>query len=161
MDHLDPHSVYIPSSELAEANEDLMGNFEGIGVEFNLFNDTVNVIYVIHEGPSEKAGLQLGDKIIKVNDSSIVSTILPIQSIRKMIRGKAGSDVKLTIKRGNGIQDIKVTRGRIPLLAVDVSYMLDAKNGYLRLNKFSQNTYQEFMQGMELLKKNGMQNLIL
>ncbi|HET7896542.1 MAG TPA: PDZ domain-containing protein, partial [Flavisolibacter sp.] len=126
MDHLDPHSVYIPYSEVAEANEDLAGNFEGIGVEFNLFRDTVNVTYVIPGGPSEKAGLQLGDKIIRVNDSSIVSKTLPIQDIRKMIRGKAGSDVKLTISREKAMKDILITRGRIPLPSVDASYMVDS-----------------------------------
>ncbi len=87
MDHLDPHSVYIPYSEVAEANEDLAGNFEGIGVEFNLFKDTVNVIYVIPNGPSDRAGLKLGDKLVKVNDSSIVSKTMPMHNIRKMMRG--------------------------------------------------------------------------
>jgi carboxyl-terminal processing protease len=96
MDHLDPHSIYIPYRDVAEANEDLAGNFEGIGVEFNLFRDTVNVIYVIPEGPSDQAGLRLGDKIIRVNDSSIISKTLPIQDIRRMIRGRAGSKVKVT-----------------------------------------------------------------
>lgn len=161
MDHLDPHSVYIPYSEVAEANEDLAGNFEGIGVEFNLFRDTVNVTYVIPDGPSEKAGLQLGDKIIKVNDSSIVSKTMPIKDIRKLIRGKAGSDVRLTIKRGDTIKDILITRGRIPLPSVDASYMVDSNTGYLKLNKFSETTYKEFMQNMEKLKGMGMQDLIL
>ena len=161
MDHLDPHSVYIPSNEVDEANEDLAGNFEGIGVEFNLFRDTVNVTYVIPQGPSEKAGLLLGDKIIRVNDSSIVSKTLPIQSIRKLIRGKAGSTVKLTVKRGDGLKDLNVTRGRIPLPAVDASYMVDPKTGYLKLNKFSETAYREFMENMEKLKGSGMQSLIL
>lgn len=160
MDHLDPHSVYIPQSEVAEAAQDLAGNFEGIGVEFSLFRDTVNVTYVIPEGPSEKAGLQLGDKIIRVNDSSIVSKTLPIQSIRKTIRGISGSKVKLTVKRGGGLKDIVVTRGRIPLPSVDASYMIDAKTGYIKLNKFGENTYREFMESLEKLKSSGMQDLI-
>lgn len=161
MEHLDPHSLYIPLSEVAEANEDLAGNFEGIGVEFNLFKDTVNVIYVIPDGPSDKAGLKLGDKIIKVDDSSIVSKTLPIQGIRRMIRGKAGSKVKLTVKREAALQDIEVTRGRIPLPALDASYMVDATTGYLKLSKFSETTYKEFMQGLEKLQAGGMKNLIL
>jgi len=161
MDHLDPHSVYIPYSEVAEANEDLAGNFEGIGVEFNLFRDTVNVTYVIPDGPSEKAGLQLGDKIVRVNDSSIVSKTLPIQEIRKMIRGKAGSDVKLTIVRGTALKDILITRGKIPLPSLDASYMVDSISGYIKLNKFSETTYKEFMQSMEKLKASGMKSLIL
>jgi carboxyl-terminal processing protease len=105
--------------------------FEGIGVEFNLFADTVNVIYVIPDGPSDKGGLRLGDKIIKVNDSSIVSRTMPIQEIRKLIRGKAGSSVKLTVMRGGTAQEISITRGRIPLPALDASYMVDQKTGYV------------------------------
>lgn len=161
MDHLDPHSVYIPYSEVAEANEELAGNFEGIGVEFNLFQDTVNITYVIPGGPSEKAGLQLGDKIFRVNDSSIVRKTLPIQSIRKMIRGRAGTEVKLSILRSGTAKDVVVTRGRIPLPAVDATYMVDQNTGYLKLNKFSETTYKEFMKSMEKLKSEGMKNLIL
>ena len=161
MENLDPHSVYIPYSEVAEANEDLAGNFEGIGVEFNLFRDTVNVIYVIPDGPSDKAGLQLGDKIIKVNDSSIVSRTMPIQEIRKMIRGKAGSKVKLTVIRDGGLKDVTVTRGRIPLPALDASYMVDENTGYIKLGKFSETAYREFMERLESLQASGMQDLIL
>jgi carboxyl-terminal processing protease len=161
MEHLDPHSVYIPASNVSEANEDLQGGFEGIGVEFNLFRDTVNVIYVIPDGPSEKAGLKIGDKIIAVNDSLIVSKTLPVQNIRRMIRGKSGSDVRLKIIRGTSPQTINVTRGRIPLPALDATYMVDATTGYLKLNKFSETTYREFMQSMEKLKDSGMQKLIL
>jgi carboxyl-terminal processing protease len=160
MEHLDPHSVYIPASSVSEANEELQGGFEGIGVEFNLFNDTVNVIYVIPDGPSEKAGLQIGDKIIAVNDSSIVSKTLPIQHIRKMIRGRSGTDVKLKVLRNNAQQNISVTRGRIPLPAIDATYMIDATTGYIKLNKFSETAYKEFMQNMEKLKGSGMQSLI-
>lgn len=161
MNHLDPHSVYIPASDLTQANEDLMGNFEGIGIEFNIFNDTVHVLYVIPNGPSDKAGLQIGDKILKVDDSSIVSKILPSADIRKMIRGQEGSTVKLTVLRGNTVQYYEVVRGTIPLPALDASYMMDATTGYIRLNKFSETTYKEFMQAMETLQKRGMQKLIL
>ncbi|MDB5196765.1 MAG: carboxyl-terminal protease, partial [Flaviaesturariibacter sp.] len=90
MNQLDPHSVYIPATDLSEANEDIVGNFQGIGVEFNIFEDTVNILYVVPNGPSDKAGLQIGDRIIKVGDSSIVSKTLPSADIRKMIRGEAG-----------------------------------------------------------------------
>lgn len=161
MNHLDPHSVYIPASNVSEANEDLLGNFQGIGVEFNIFNDTVNVIYVIPNGPSDKAGLQVGDKITKVNDSSIVSKTLPSEDIRKMIRGPEGSIVKLTVLRGNTTQYFNIKRGTIPLPAVDASYMMDANTGYIKLNKFSETTYREFMEAMEKLKKSGMQKLVL
>lgn len=161
MDHLDPHSVYIPFRDVAEANEDLAGNFEGIGVEFNLFRDTVNVIYVIPEGPSDKGGLQLGDKIIRVNDSSIISKTLPIQDIRRMIRGKAGSQIKLTVLRGGEMKEVTITRGRIPLPAVDASYMVDATTGYIKLSKFSETAYREFMEALEVLQAKGMKNLML
>jgi carboxyl-terminal processing protease len=161
MDRLDPHSVYIPATNVSEANEELQGNFDGIGIEFNLFKDTVNVIYVIPDGPSEKAGLHIGDKIIAVNDSPIISKTLPIQNIRRLIRGQAGSQVKINIVRAGVPQAILVTRGRIPLPALDATYMADAITGYIKLNKFSETTYREFMQSMEKLKAAGMQNLIL
>jgi carboxyl-terminal processing protease len=161
MDHLDPHSVYIPASKLSEANEDLIGNFEGIGIEFNIFDDTVHVLYVVPGGPSDKAGLQIGDKLLKVNDSNIISKTLPSVDIRKMIRGKGGTTVKLTILRGNTIQYYNVIRGTIPLPSLDAAYMMDATTGYIKLNKFSETTYREFMQSMEELQKHGMQKLIL
>ena len=161
MSELDPHSVYIPPSNVNEANEDIIGNFEGIGVEFNMFNDTVNVLYVVPGGPSDKAGLQIGDKILKVNDSSIVSHKLTSVAIKKMIRGEAGSQVKLAIYRNNTIQYFYVTRGTIPLPSLDAAYMLDSVTGYIKLNKFSETTYREFMQSMERLQKQGMQKLVL
>ncbi len=161
MNHLDPHSVYIPASNFTEANEDIVGNFEGIGVEFNIFQDTVHVLFVIPNGPSDKAGLQIGDKIIKVDDSSIVSKTLPSQDIRKMIRGKGGTTVKLTVLRGNTIQYYNVVRGTIPLPSMDAAYMLNANTGYIKLNKFSETTYKEFMQAMENLQARGMQGLML
>lgn len=161
MNHLDPHSVYIPASDVVSANEDLVGNFEGIGIEFNIFSDTVHVLYVMPGGPGDKAGLQIGDRIIKVDDKSIVSKILPSTDIRKMIRGKEGSKVKLTILRGNTIQYFEVVRGSIPLPSLDAAYMMDGSTGYIKLNKFSRTTYGEFMEAMEGLKKSGLQKLIL
>jgi carboxyl-terminal processing protease len=161
MNHLDPHSVYIPASNLSEMNEDLVGNFQGIGIEFNIFDDTVHVLYIVPNGPSDKAGLHIGDKILKVNDSSIVSKTLPSADIRKMIRGAGGSKVKLTVLRGNTIQFYQVTRGTIPLPSLDASYMMEPGTGYIKLNKFSETTYTEFMQAMERLQKQGMQKLIL
>jgi carboxyl-terminal processing protease len=161
MNHLDPHSVYIPASSVSEANEDLIGNFQGIGVEFNIFSDTVNIIYVIPNGPSDKAGLLIGDKIIKVNDSSIVSKTLPSEDIRKMIRGPEGSTVKLAVLRGKTTQFFNIKRGTIPLPAIDADFMMDGSTGYIKLNKFSETTYREFMDAMEALKKQGMKSLVL
>lgn len=161
MDHLDPHSVYIPANNVASANEELEGNFEGIGIEFNRFDDTVHVLYVIPNGPSDKAGIRIGDKIIKVNDSSIVSIALSNEEIRKMIKGKEGSRLKLTVLRDNTTQFYEIVRGRIPLPSLDASYMLDGITGYIKLNKFAETTYKEFMQAMENLRSRGMQKLIL
>ena len=161
MNELDPHSIYIPATNLKEVNEDIIGNFEGIGVEFNIFSDTVHVLYVVPDGPSDKAGLQVGDHIIKVNDSSIVSKTLSSQQIKNMIRGDRGSKVKLTIKRGNTIQDFSITRGTIPLPSVDASYMMGDSTGYIKINKFSEKTYREFMQSLENLRNQGLNQLIL
>lgn len=161
MNHLDPHSVYIPASDVESANEELQGNFEGIGIEFNRFNDTVHVLYVIPDGPSDKAGLHIGDKIIKVNDSSIVLKGFSNNDIRKMIRGREGTKVKLTVIRDNTTQFYRVVRGTIPLPSLDASYMVDATTGYIKLNKFAETTYREFMRAMENLKGQGMQKLIL
>jgi carboxyl-terminal processing protease len=160
MTELDPHSVYLPPVELQEANEDLAGNFEGIGVEFNVFRDTVNVVYVIPNGPSDKAGLQIGDKIIKVNDSSLTRKAFETDEIKKYIRGERGSKAVLQIVRNGKPQTIAVTRGTIPVLSVDAAYMIDKATGYIKLNKFSDNSYEEFMQAMEMLQKQGMQSLI-
>ncbi|GAB4091923.1 S41 family peptidase [Flaviaesturariibacter terrae] len=160
MNQLDPHSVYIPNREVAEANEDLVGNFDGIGVEFNIFSDTVNVLYVVPDGPADKAGLHIGDRITRVDDSNIVSKTLPSDSIRRMIRGKGGSKVKLTIFRNGTIQYFYVTRGSIPLPSLDAAYMLDAGTGYIRINKFSETTYREFMRAMEDLQAKGMKSLV-
>ena len=159
--HLDPHSVYIPATDFDAANEDIVGNFEGIGVEFNIFSDTVHVLYVIPGGPSDKAGLQIGDKILAVNDSNIISKTLPSADIRKMIRGEGGTTVKLTILRGNTTQYFNVVRGTIPLPSLDAAYMLDAATGYIKLSKFSSTTYKEFMQAMEALQKKNMKALVL
>ncbi len=159
--HLDPHSVYIPATDFDAANEDIVGNFEGIGVEFNIFSDTVHVLYVIPGGPSDKAGLQIGDKILAVDDSSIVSKTLPSADIRKMIRGEGGTTVKLTVLRGATTQYYNVVRGTIPLPSLDAAYMIDATTGYIKLSKFSSTTYKEFMRAMEELQAKGLKALVL
>lgn len=161
VNHLDPHSVYIPAMDLSDVNEDIIGNFDGIGVEFSIFSDTVHVLYVIPKGPSDKAGLHIGDRILKVNDSSIVSKTLTSQAIKKAIRGKAGSQVKLTVLRDSTFKYVYVTRGTIPLPSMDAHYMVDSLTGYLKLNKFSETTYREFMKAMEQLQQRGMKSLVL
>jgi carboxyl-terminal processing protease len=160
MNELDPHSVYFPPVELKEANEDLAGNFDGIGVEFNVFNDTVNVVYVIPNGPSDKAGLQIGDKLIKVNDSSLILKDITTAKIKEFIRGERGSTAVIQILRNGQLKTVNVVRGSIPVSAVDASYMIDKTTGYIKLNKFTENSYEEFMAALEKLKKQGLQELI-
>lgn len=160
MTELDPHSVYLPPVDLKEANEDLAGNFQGIGVEFNIFNDTVNVVYVFPGGPSDKAGLLIGDKMIAVNDSSLTRKDMSIEDMKKYIRGEGGSKANLKVLRDNKMLTVTVTRGTIPVPAVDAAYMIDPSTGYIKLNKFTDQSYEEFMQALEGLQKQGLQNLV-
>ncbi|MGB5028539.1 MAG: S41 family peptidase, partial [Chitinophagaceae bacterium] len=160
MNELDPHSVYLPPVELKEANEDLAGNFDGIGVEFNIFSDTVNVVYVFPDGPSDKAGLVIGDKITRVNDSSLTRKGVSINEIKALIRGPKGSKAILQVIRGAKQQSITVTRGKIPVPSIEASYMIDKNTGYIKLTKFSESSYEEFMQAMEALQKQGIQSLV-
>jgi carboxyl-terminal processing protease len=161
MGQLDPHSLFIPASNLQEVNEDLQGNFEGIGVEFNIFDDTVNIVNVLAGGPSDKAGLAVGDKILKVNDSVITNKNIESEDVKKIIKGERGSAVNLTVWRLEKQQSMKVIRGVIPVPSVDAAYMLDKTSGYIRLNKFSESTYEEFMRSLENLQKEGLQKLVL
>jgi carboxyl-terminal processing protease len=161
MNGLDPHSVYIPASSLKEVNEDIQGNFEGIGVEFNIFDDTVNVLYVLPGGPSDKAGLQVADRILRVNNQSIVGDKATTDDVKNLVRGPVNSQVDLTVLRNNHPINISVIRGRIPVPSLDASYMIDKNTGYIKLNKFSENTYAEFMEAMGDLKKQGLKKLIL
>lgn len=160
MGKLDPHSVYLPAIDLKEANEDLAGNFEGIGVEFNVFYDTVNIIYVIPKSPADIAGLKLGDKIIRINDSLVAGIDHINDDIKKLIRGKHGTKVLLQVFRYNQLQKLEIERGNIPVSAIDAAYMIDKKTGYIKLNKFSRNAYVEFMKSLEQLQKEGMEKLI-
>ena len=159
---LDPHSVYFPATELQAVNEDLHGNFQGIGVEFQIFNDTVNVINVIPDGPSFKAGIQIGDKIIKVNDTAnLARKGINGDNVRKLLRGPGGSEVSVTVLRDNQTKEINIKRGTIPLPSLDAAYMIAPHTGYIRLNKFAETTYLEFMEALDNLKKAGLQKLIL
>ena len=161
MNQLDPHSVYFPPQELKEVNEDLAGNFEGgIGVEFNVFNDTVNVIYVVPNGPSEAAGLRIGDKIIKVNDSLLTGKPFSTDEIKNIIRGKDGSVASMQLIRDGKPATINVTRGTIPVSPIDAAYMITPETGYIKLNKFTNNSYAEFMQALEALQKQGLKSLV-
>lgn len=160
--HLDPHSTYIPATELTQVNEQLAGNFQGIGVEFQQFDDTVNVTNVIKDGPSDKAGLLVGDKIIKANDTAVLTgkTIKP-DFIRKQLRGEAGTPVNVTVLRGKELKKITIKRGNIPVPSIDAAYIIAPQTGYIRINKFGDRTYEEFMQSLEKLQKDSLNSLIL
>ncbi len=161
LSRLDPHSVFIPAEELDEVNEDLAGKFFGIGVEYNIFDDTLNVTNVLKDGPSFKAGLITGDKLLKVNDSLVAGKKLPVEIYRKLLRGDRGTKVNVTVLRNGKQQVLTVTRDVIPVSSVDASYMIDKQSGYIRLNKFSSQTYREFMEALTALKKQGLAKLIL
>ncbi len=162
LNKLDPHSIYITADQLNDVNDDLRGNFSGIGVEFQIFYDTVNVLNVIKDGPSDKAGLQVGDKIIRVNDTTLIAgKKLQPDNIRKLLRGERGSNVKVTVLRDKKLIPVVITRGAIPLPSVDVAYMLDSTTGFIHLSKFSETTYGEFMQSLEKLQAQGLKKLIL
>jgi carboxyl-terminal processing protease len=157
---LDPHSVYINAKEVESANEDIAGNFFGIGVEFSLIEDTINVMYVIPDGPSAKAGIMIGDKLLKANDSLLAGVKIDGDNIKRFLRGGLNSKVNIELLRGTTLKKIMVERGIIPVSSVDAAYMMEPGIGYLRLNKFSQVTYREFMQSLEKLKTAGMTKLI-
>jgi carboxyl-terminal processing protease len=158
---LDPHSVYIPASDLSAVNEDLAGRFEGIGVEFNIFNDTVHVLTVLKGGPSDKVGIMPGDRFLKVGDSSVAGTGITNDAIRGKLRGPRGTQVAVTMLRGNEQKIFTITRGFIPLVSLDAAYMMDTQTGYIRLNKFAETTYEEFMAALEMLQGKGMKKLVL
>ena len=158
---LDPHSVYIPPKNLASVNEDLAGKFEGIGVEFNIYDDTVHILNVLRGGPSDKAGLMAGDRIIRVEAESVTGTSITSDRIRSLLRGPRASKVNVTVIREGKPLPFTITRGFIPLFALDASYMIDPGTGYIRLNKFSETAYEEFMEALEKLKGQGMTKLIL
>ncbi|MFN8253762.1 MAG: S41 family peptidase [Ferruginibacter sp.] len=158
---LDPHSIFIPAEELQQVNEDLAGKFYGIGVEYNIFNDTINITNVLADGPSAKAGLVPGDKFLKVGDSIVTGTFSEGDRIRKMLRGDKGTEVIVTVLRANEQKKFTITRGAIPVSSIDARYIIGNGTGYIRINKFSQQTYREFMEALVDLKKQGLKKLVL
>jgi carboxyl-terminal processing protease len=160
---LDPHSVYIPASEMEKASESLEGNFDGIGIVFNMPLDTVIVMNIIVGGPSERAGIQAGDRIMTVNDSVIAGRKIPQDSVMKLLRGKSGSKVRIGLKRMSEKELVSatVTRGKIPVKSVDVAYMSTPYTGYIKISKFSRSTYKEFREATQKLLNKKMRNLVL
>lgn len=157
---LDPHSVYLPPADLEESQVALNGNFDGIGIQFNVPNDTAIVLEVIAGGPSEKAGLQVGDRILKVGDSDIAGVKFPQDSMVRRMKGPAGSKVNLLVQRDAEEIPFEITRGKIPVRSVDAAFMVDDATGYLRLAKFSRTTYIEVAQAVAELKEKGMTRLL-
>lgn len=161
LSELDPHSAYIPAKDAEEASEDLKGSFSGIGVTFSMIKDTAQVMSVIHGGPAEEVGVQAGDRIIKADGISLVK--MDNNEIVKHLKGEKGSKVKLTIKRQGQEREksITVIRGDIPLKSIDVAYLADKNIGYIKVKKFGEQTYGEFLTSLASLSMKGMKELII
>ena len=160
---LDPHSTYNDAEEVKKMNEPLQGNFEGIGVQFQMIEDTLLIIQPVSNGPSEKVGILAGDRIVAVNDSAIAGVKMSTEDIMTRLRGPKDSEVKLTIVR-RGVNDplyFTVKRDKIPILSLDASYMIQPKTGYIRINRFGATTAEEFTTALKELQKQGMKDLIL
>ena len=162
MKELDPHSDYIPARDMQQVNEPLEGEFDGIGVMFNAATDTVIVLSVIPNGPSAKAGVVAGDRIIEVNDTLVAGVKMPQDAIVKRLRGRRGTEVKLSLKR-HGIDelvDVNVVRDAIPINSVESAFMVNDNTGFIRLSKFARTSYEEILRAMFALRQQGMKQLI-
>lgn len=161
--NLDPHSVYIPAEDLQRVTEPLEGNFDGIGIQFNMLNDTVVVIQTISGGPSERVGIMPGDRIVTINDTVVAGVDMPDEAVVKRLKGLRGTTVEVGVKRQfmPGTMEFEITRDRIPLYSVDVSYMINEDIGYIKISQFSRTTFREYMEAAEKLNSRGMKKLIL
>jgi carboxyl-terminal processing protease len=161
--NLDPHSTYISAKDVKEMNEPLNGNFEGIGVQFNLLRDSIIIIEPIAGGPSEKVGIRAGDRITMINNEKVTGISISTSGVRSRLMGPKGTKVNIAVYRKGekGLLDFSIIRDKIPINSLDASYMLDKETGYIKLNKFAATTEKEFADAVELLKKSKMQNLIL
>lgn len=157
---LDPHSVYLPPVELTESVSELSGNFEGIGITFNVPNDTAIVLTTIPGGPSEKAGLIQGDRIVRVDDKDVAGVRMPQDSMIRLMKGPKGSKVKITVNRDGNIIPLDIIRDKIPVHCVDAAFMIDDQTGYLKLSKFTRTTYKEFTEATDRLVSQGMKHLV-
>ena len=161
--YLDPHSVYIPASELAEVNMPLEGEFDGIGITFNMATDTIVVLNVIPQGPSQKAGIQNGDRIIRIDDSLVAGRKLPMDEVMRMLRGPRGTQVTVSVLRkgADELLPMTIVRDKIPVKSVDAAYMLTPEVGFLRITTFSQHTHEEMVRALAALRGEGMRKLIV
>jgi carboxyl-terminal processing protease len=163
LEDLDPHSQYIPAVELQKVNEPLEGNFSGIGIQFNMLNDTLMVIQTIANGPSQKVGILAGDRIIKVDGKIVAGMAIPSDSIVNRLRGPRGTEVTVEVSRRSveELLSFDIIRDNIPLKSVDVAYMIKDNIGYIKLNKFSATTEEEFVTAANELRAKGMKKLVL
>jgi len=163
LEELDPHSQYFTAEEFREMNEPLVGNFEGIGVEFRIVKDSITVMHIIPGGPSEKIGIMPGDRIIRINDSLVAGIGITNKETIKQLKGERGTRVAVDVwrPRVNDVLQFTITRDVIPIYSIDVSYMVNDSVGYVKLSRFSATTPEEFDNALKELKKQGMQNLIL
>lgn len=161
--NLDPHSAYIPADELQAMNEPLEGNFDGIGIEFHVQEDTIMVVSAVAGGPSEQLGIQSGDRIIEVEGKNVAHINITNTQVMQLLRGPSGTKVKVTILRKSTGQKIEYTinRGKIPIYSVDVSFMLNKETGYIKVSHFAEKTYEEYLNAFVKLKDAGMESLIL
>lgn len=163
LSELDPHSAYIPAEDLQSVNEELDGTFTGIGIQFNLLNDTINVVSVIHGGPSERSGIMAGDRIITVDDSLFVGRGINEERVLNTLRGPKGSTVKLGIKRHGEAELLtyEIERGDIPVNSIDAAYMVTPKIGYVKVGKFGRTTFEEFIVALTRLDNEGATGYII
>lgn len=160
----DPHSNYISAEQLRSVNDQLEGNFDGIGIEFLVVDDTVMIIAALPDGPAKKAGILPGDKIVEIEDSLTVGKNIEFDGILDKLKGDLNSKIKIGVRRGNepGIRHFTLSRDKIPVHSVEVAYMLDDKTGYFKLERFSANTYEEFMRALEdLVDNHGLKNIVI
>jgi len=160
---LDPHSSYLSKEELEELSEQLEGEFEGIGVSFNVLEDTIYIIRAISGGPSERVGIMAGDRIVEVEGKSVAGIGITTREVQGLLKGEKGSRVEVSVKRRNNkeLLDFSITRDKIPVTSLDAAYMVKNKIGYVKLARFSHTTIDEFERAMKSLKEQGMEDLIL
>ena len=158
---LDPHSVYLPPVKRQQADEELASNFEGIGIQFNVPTDTAIVLEVIAGGPAEKAGLLVGDRLLKVNDEVIAGVKFPQDSMVRRLKGPSGTKVVVTVGRGKDVIPFEITRGKIPLHSIDAAFMIDDTTAYVRLAKFSSSTRKDFVEAYTGLLEAGMKHMMI
>ncbi len=162
LENLDPHSVYIPPEELEGITESMQGDFIGIGVTYYSFRDSISVINTIKGGPSERSGIKAGDRILMADNDTLYGDKLEREGLADKLKGELNSQVQLKVfRKGTGVFDVVVKRGRVPLQSVDASYLLDDQLGYIKINRFAETTYKEFKRALDSLKQEGAQKMVI